>query len=153
MQAYIVCCKIINSILPLSPGFLSIVCEVLTFDEAGFTFPSWVYGVCVQGVNGPQREDVHAGFHCLLRNVNALLPRSAGFVSATGDVVTFDGASFTFSGVTGCTRYLRIPATGCTCRRTLSTASSARASTLWECGCPISRSPSTPLPGPTLCPK
>lgn len=47
VQAYIVCCKIINSILPLSPGFLSIVCEVLTFDEAGFTFPSLGFTGCV----------------------------------------------------------------------------------------------------------
>ena len=36
----------------------------------------------------------------------------AGFLSATGEVVTFDGASFTFSGVTGVYKVLEDPSDG-----------------------------------------
>ena len=36
----------------------------------------------------------------------------AGFLSATGEVVTFDGASFTFSGVTGVYRVVQDPSDG-----------------------------------------
>ena len=111
LKVHFVCCKNMNTPLLLSAGSLSATREVVNLDGTRSTSSGFTLGLQSLRISqDPKRRNASAD--SLYLNALLLYFVFAGFLSATGEVVTFDGASFTFSGVTGVYKVLEDPSDG-----------------------------------------